>query len=147
MPTQAALDLAEDGEDGVIGATGDRRARRRRPSNRSASPTAPDSWPRDPEADLRAQPPALDIDLDAPLYTVKDAEAVAAPVLRRSHYGEELEVAPGVHATFLDAGHILGSAIIRVRVTEHDGRRGALIVFSGDVGRPGTPILRDPTPS
>ena len=39
---------------------------------RRAGPTA--AWPRDPEAELRAQPPAVDLDLDAPLYTVKDAE-------------------------------------------------------------------------
>ena len=107
-------------------------------------PTAPDSWPRDPEADLRAQPPALDIDLDAPLYTVKDAEAVL-PQFSPVGYGEELEVAPGIHATFVDAGHILGSAIIRVRVTDREGGEERVIVFSGDVGRPGTPILRDPT--
>ena len=51
-----------------------------------------------------------------------------------------------MHATFLDAGHILGSAIIRLRVTDEDRRpRSGPIVFSGDLGRPGTPILRDPT--
>ena len=48
-------------------------------------------------------------------------------------------------ATFVDAGHILGSAIIRLRVTERDGDEERIIVFSGDLGRPGTPILRDPT--
>ena len=61
-------------------------------------------------------------------------------------YGEELEVAPGVHATFVDAGHILGSAIIRLRVQDRDGGEERVIVCSGDLGRPGTPILRDPTP-
>jgi len=55
-------------------------------------------------------------------------------------------VAPGIAATFVDAGHILGSAIIRLRVTERDGGEERVIVFSGDLGRPGTPILRDPTP-
>ena len=144
---QAAIDLAEDGEDGVIG--GRRTPTRpastsRRPSNPMPDPTAPDSWPRDPEAELRAQPAAIDIDLDAPLYTVKDAEQ-SLPQFSPVRYGEELEVAPGVHATFLDAGHILGSAIIRVRVTDRDGGEERVIVFSGDVGRPGTPILRDPT--
>ena len=141
---QAALDLAEDGEDGLIGgstAAGEHVATTIEPV---LEPSAPDSWPRDPEAELRAQPAAIDIDLDLPLYTVKDAEAVL-PQFSPVHYGEEVEVAPGVHATFLDAGHILGSAIIRVRVTEHDGGEERVIVFSGDVGRPGTPILRDPT--
>jgi metallo-beta-lactamase family protein len=59
-------------------------------------------------------------------------------------YGAEVEVAPGITATYLDAGHILGSAIIRVRVIE--GGQERTIVFSGDLGRPGSPIIRDPTP-
>jgi Cft2 family RNA processing exonuclease len=98
----------------------------------------------DPEADLRAQPPALLIDLDAPLYTVADAEAVP-PLFKPVRYEEELEVAPGITATFLDAGHILGSAIIRLRVRETDAGPERILVFSGDLGRPDTPILRDPT--
>jgi metallo-beta-lactamase family protein len=54
-------------------------------------------------------------------------------------------VAPGVHATFLDAGHILGSAIIRLRIDGDGTRPERTIVCSGDLGRPGTPIIRDPT--
>jgi metallo-beta-lactamase family protein len=104
----------------------------------------PSGWPRDPEADLRAQPPHLEIDLDAALYTGKDAER-ALPQFRPVAYAEEIEVAPGVHATFVDAGHILGSAIIRLRVADRDGGEERLIVCSGDLGRPATPILRDPT--
>ena len=102
------------------------------------------TWPRDPEADLRAQPAAVDIDLDVPLYTVKDAERSLAS-FQAHGYDEEIEVAPGVRAAFLDAGHILGSAIIRLRIVEHDGGDETVIVCSGDLGRPGTPILRDPT--
>ena len=98
----------------------------------------------DPEVALRAQPPSVDIDLDAPLYTQDDAEAVL-PLFRPVDYGTELEVAPGVHATFLDAGHILGSAIIRLRVQQDGDRPERVIVVSGDLGRPGTPIIRDPT--
>jgi metallo-beta-lactamase family protein len=56
-----------------------------------------------------------------------------------------VEVTPGVHATFHDAGHILGSAIIEVRVADGAGT-DTTIVFSGDLGRADTPILRDPTP-
>ncbi len=48
-------------------------------------------------------------------------------------------------ATFVDAGHILGSAIIRLRVQDREGGEERVIVCSGDLGRPGTPILRDPT--
>jgi metallo-beta-lactamase family protein len=104
----------------------------------------PTVWPSDPEAQLRAQPPHLQIDLDAPLYTAKDAEASLAS-FKPVRYGEEVEVAPGIHATFVDAGHILGSAIIRLRIQEHDGGEERIIVCSGDLGRPDTPILRDPT--
>jgi metallo-beta-lactamase family protein len=98
--------------------------------------------PPDPEADLRAQPPELLIDLDAPLYTEDDAAAVL-PLFRAVDYEAEVDVAPGVHATFLDAGHILGSAMIRLRVEDEGVER--FLVFSGDLGRPGTPIIRDPT--
>jgi metallo-beta-lactamase family protein len=101
------------------------------------------AWPRDPEAELRAQPPHLEIDLDAPLYTAKDAER-SLTQFKSLGYGGEVEVAPGIHATFVDAGHILGSAIIRLRVQERDGDAERILVFSGDLGRPGTPILRDP---
>jgi metallo-beta-lactamase family protein len=103
------------------------------------------TWLRDPEADLRAQPPHLQIDLDAPLYTAREAERSLAQ-FQPIRYGQEIEVAPGVHATYVDAGHILGSAIIRLRVTGLDGDQERVIVCSGDLGRPGTPILRDPTP-
>jgi metallo-beta-lactamase family protein len=104
-------------------------------------PDPPDPGP-DPEAAIRMQPPAIDIDLDLPLYTVKDAERTIGH-FRPIDYDEEREVAPGVWATYLDAGHILGSAIIRLRVQE--GGEERVIVCSGDLGRPGTPIIRDPT--
>jgi metallo-beta-lactamase family protein len=102
------------------------------------------AWPQDPEARLRAQPAELVIDLDAPLYTVKDAER-SIGLLQAMDYGEEREVAPGVHVTLLDAGHILGSAIVRLRARDADDGEDRIIVCSGDLGRPGTPILRDPT--
>ena len=98
----------------------------------------------DPEVALRAQPPAVEVDLDLPLYTRDDAEAVL-PLFMTTPYDRELDVAPGVHATFLDAGHILGSAIIRLRVDADGDRPERVIVVSGDLGRPGTPIIRDPT--
>jgi metallo-beta-lactamase family protein len=98
----------------------------------------------DPEAELRAQAAELIIDLDAPLYTEKEAAAVP-PLFRVVRYDREVEVAPGIFATFLDAGHILGSAIIRLRVRETEAGPERTLVFSGDLGRPGAPILRDPT--
>ena len=93
---------------------------------------------------LDEEHPDLLIDLDAPLYTERDAAAVI-PHFSTVAYDEEIEVAPGIHATFLDAGHILGSAMIRLRVQEVAGGPERTLVFSGDLGRPGAPILRDPT--
>jgi Cft2 family RNA processing exonuclease len=119
------------------------------------APTA-GQWPgngRDMEADLRGQPPEIQIDLDQPLYTADEAK-VAIAQFETIEYDAEREVAPGVHATYLDAGHILGSAIIRLRIEAGDGssdgpnagpERETTIVFSGDLGRPGTPIIRDPS--
>ncbi len=63
---------------------------------------------------------------------------------RPVRYDVEEEVAPGIRATFLDAGHILGSAIIRLRIQEAPGAPEQVIVFSGDLGQSNTPIIRDP---
>jgi metallo-beta-lactamase family protein len=109
----------------------------------AASPSSGGARARDPEDVLRGQPAAIDVDLDAPLYTEREAQ-LALRLFRPIPYDEEREVAPGVHATFLDAGHILGSAIIRLRVADEPGGPERTIVFSGDLGRRGTPILRDP---
>ncbi|TFG68422.1 MAG: MBL fold metallo-hydrolase [Thermomicrobiales bacterium] len=129
---RAALELAEAGEGGS--------------AERVATTVEPvsASWPTDPEATLRGQPPCVDIDLDDALYTAKDAERTLEH-FKPVRYGDEVAVAPGIHATFVDAGHILGSAIIRARVQDTDSSEERIIVFSGDLGRPGTPILRDPT--
>jgi metallo-beta-lactamase family protein len=99
----------------------------------------------DAEVALRNQPPAIEADLDAPLYDEDDAKAVP-PRFRSVRYGKPIEVAPGIIATFDDAGHILGSAIIRLEIREEQGGPPTTIVFSGDLGRPNTPIIRDPTP-
>jgi len=98
----------------------------------------------DPEAGMRATPPPMAVELDEPLYTEADA-AAALPRFRAVAYDHELEVAPGIFATFNDAGHILGSAIIRLRVVDGDASERT-IVFSGDLGRRDAPIIRDPTP-
>jgi metallo-beta-lactamase family protein len=90
-------------------------------------------------------PAELRIDLDAPLYTETDAiEALRR--FRAIPYEVEEEVAPGIHATFLDAGHILGSSIIRLRVADEPGGPERVLVFSGDLGKKNTSIIRDPTP-
>jgi metallo-beta-lactamase family protein len=139
----AAVDLA------AVGDTASEEAAVETRSTEEHVPTTielpPDAPQPDPEAALRAQPPELLIDLDAPLYTERDAAAVL-PLFKPLDYDQELEVAPGIYATFLDAGHILGSAIIRLRVRERDDGPERFVVFSGDLGRPNTPIIRDPTP-
>jgi metallo-beta-lactamase family protein len=88
--------------------------------------------------------PTPTLDLDAPIYTERDARASLAS-FRPIVYDQEFDVAPGIHARFVDAGHILGSAIIVVRVDASAGEEERTIVFSGDLGRPGAPILRDYT--
>jgi metallo-beta-lactamase family protein len=99
--------------------------------------------PVDPEHDLRSQPPHVELDLDEPLYTVADARK-ALEQFRAIDYDATIEVAPGIRAVFQDAGHILGSAMIRVHVALPGGEERTLL-FSGDLGRPDTPIIRDPT--
>ncbi len=76
-----------------------------------------------------------------PLYTTEDATRVT-PMLTPVAYETETEVAGGVTALFRDAGHILGSATIRLRAPVNGTER--TILFSGDIGRAERPILRDP---
>jgi metallo-beta-lactamase family protein len=79
----------------------------------------------------------------APLYTVAQAQA-SLKQLAPVDYDLEIAPHPQVRCTFRDAGHILGSAIVEVWVG--DGPRRCKIVFSGDLGQPARPLLRDPTP-
>ncbi len=76
-----------------------------------------------------------------PLYTLADAEKVA-PYFRPKSYSEPFEVVPGLTAEFVEAGHILGSAAIRLEI-EEKGRK-TRFWFSGDIGRDDLPLLRDP---
>jgi metallo-beta-lactamase family protein len=98
----------------------------------------------DREAHLREQPPHVMTTIATPLYTEADAERSLA-LFRGLEYDQPFDVAAGIRATFRDAGHILGSAIIELDAAEGDGR-SRRIVFSGDLGRPNAPIIRDPMP-
>ncbi len=100
--------------------------------------------PVDPERALRAQPPVADLAIALPLYTAAEAQE-SLRLFKAIGYEKEIDVAPGVKATFFDAGHILGSAMIRVVASDGDGTPDRVIVFGGDIGRPHTPIVRDPT--
>jgi len=77
------------------------------------------------------------------LYTVAQAQACLAQV-QGVAYDSELQPHESVRVRFRDAGHILGSAIVELWVTEDERTRK--LVFSGDLGQPGRPIVRDPTP-
>ena len=80
--------------------------------------------------------------LQKPLYDVPEAER-ALRQLTTMDYEHVKTIADGITIKFIDAGHILGSASVQMVVTE--GSRETTIVFSGDVGLSGSPILRNPT--
>ncbi|MDO9225236.1 MAG: MBL fold metallo-hydrolase [Pseudomonadota bacterium] len=88
----------------------------------------------------RKKAPRHDI---APLYTVEQART-SLKSLKAVGYDQEINPHPVVHCVFRDAGHILGSAIVEVWVGE--GARRRKLVFSGDLGQPARPLVRDPTP-
>jgi len=76
-----------------------------------------------------------------PLYDAEDASAVMEH-FESVEYGEVFRPLPGLEVEYRDAGHILGSATMTLRVRE--GGRTLVVGFTGDVGREGRPILRDP---
>ncbi|MBI5472758.1 MAG: MBL fold metallo-hydrolase [Ignavibacteriae bacterium] len=77
----------------------------------------------------------------APLYTIDDAEDTIT-LFQGIKYGEEFPVVDGIDARFEDAGHILGSASVSLTLREN-GKK-VMLAFTGDLGRPRLPILRDP---
>jgi len=77
-----------------------------------------------------------------PLYTVLDVFDTLDYFGRQIDYNQPTRIATGIRATFIDAGHILGSACILLHL--HEGDRRLKILFSGDLGNKGRPILRDP---
>jgi metallo-beta-lactamase family protein len=77
-----------------------------------------------------------------PLYTTADAEA-CFPQFSSVKYKQPIKLDGGIEATFYDAGHVLGSSIIKVKVSM-DGQ-DRTVIFSGDIGRPDRPIVHDPS--
>ncbi|MGD8977774.1 MAG: MBL fold metallo-hydrolase [Gammaproteobacteria bacterium] len=77
-----------------------------------------------------------------PLYTMDDAKA-AMPRFKGIGYDERKRILPGVQIRFRDAGHILGSGVVELWLRE--GGLERKLVFSGDIGHRGAPILRDPS--
>ena len=79
---------------------------------------------------------------EIPLFTVADANA-SFPLFSPLKYGQVVQIGDGIKVDFHDAGHVLGSSMVRITVTQGVERR--MIVFSGDVGRWDKPILNDPS--
>jgi metallo-beta-lactamase family protein len=77
-----------------------------------------------------------------PLYSVLDALNSTEHFGRTASYDQPLDIAPGIRATFIEAGHILGSACIHLELEERGQRRSVL--FSGDLGNGERPFLRSP---
>jgi metallo-beta-lactamase family protein len=76
-----------------------------------------------------------------PLYDGRDVFRTLQ-LLKARRYADPFTVAPEIEVQFIEAGHLLGSAMVHLRI---DGPGGArTLTFTGDVGRPGLPILRDP---
>jgi metallo-beta-lactamase family protein len=76
-----------------------------------------------------------------PLYTIHDAQA-ATELFHPINYNQPFEPVPGIVAEYFDAGHILGSAGIRLEITENG--KLTRLWFSGDIGRENLPLLNDP---
>ena len=91
------------------------------------------------EADFNNRHRTSKHDPALPLFTIEDADRVLARVKAVS-FGEPFAPAPGVEARFINSGHILGAGLVQCRIG------GRLVVFSGDLGRYGVPIMRDPDP-
>lgn len=83
----------------------------------------------------------VDLDPVTPLYDHEDVVATLELMVGLPYHRRQA-IAPGVELTFLDAGHVLGSAIVILDIADR-GRRHR-IAFTGDLGRPNMPILRDP---
>lgn len=83
----------------------------------------------------RGEPP-----LD-PLYTYEDAE-IACDLFTPVEYNQTFEVVKGVNVTYVDSGHILGSASIILDINENGNKKR--LWFSGDIGRDRLPLLKDP---
>jgi metallo-beta-lactamase family protein len=91
----------------------------------------------------RAQALGKALPAEGPLYTVDDVHRALAH-FQRLDYGERLPILPGIELQFTDAGHILGSAAVHLRIDE--GGRETRLSFSGDVGRWAMRLLPPPAP-
>lgn len=79
-----------------------------------------------------------------PLYTIDDVRSVI-PLIERVPYGKTVHIGRGLKYRFLDAGHILGSGSLEIWFQDSPVEKK--IVFSGDIGKKGNPIINDPDPA
>jgi metallo-beta-lactamase family protein len=79
-----------------------------------------------------------------PYYTMEDV-VESLKYFIGIGYDRSYQLMPGIRLSFLDAGHILGSAIVVLEIEDEGSRKDVRLVFSGDLGRPHRAILRDPT--
>jgi metallo-beta-lactamase family protein len=94
-------------------------------------------------AALAGAPAQPNLVLEEPLYDQLQAQT-ALTHFRPVAYETQQAVAPGMTAVFHDAGHILGSSIVELRVAAEGSAPARTLIFSGDLGRTDAPILRDP---
>jgi metallo-beta-lactamase family protein len=80
-----------------------------------------------------------------PLYTPDDAKKAMQQFIA-VNYHRRREILPGIFLTFLEAGHLLGSANVALDIEDPETGRQRRLIFSGDIGRAGIPIIRDPEP-
>lgn len=85
----------------------------------------------------RGEPPV------EPIYTQDDATAALKRFVGVS-YQRAYSLAPGISLTFHDAGHMLGSSMVDLQIEDRDAKKDVRLVFSGDIGHPGMPLLRIP---
>ncbi len=78
---------------------------------------------------------------EIPLYTVEDAANVL-PLFETISYGKEIDISPDAKITLYDAGHILGSSMVKLRLRENGKEKTC--IFSGDIGRWNKPVLHNP---
>jgi metallo-beta-lactamase family protein len=78
-----------------------------------------------------------------PLFEEADVRKLK-PLTMPVKYNERFKVAPGIEARLVDAGHVIGSASVELTVTENGHKK--VVVFSGDLGPRGAPLLNDPEP-
>lgn len=81
-----------------------------------------------------------------PSYSMVDAEKCMRQFVTVS-YDRSMFIADGVRLTFIDAGHVLGSAQVILDIHDHVDNKQKRLLFSGDIGRPGNDLLNDPAPS